>query len=189
MLSFQGGIRVATYTASKHGVLGITRLLANEWAAKGINVNAIAPGYIETNNTEALRADPDRSRRDPRAHPGGRWGAPSDIGDAAVFLLAPPPTICMARSCRWMAAGWRESNAHDRATGFSPRRRPVMDAGADGNRRRVLIHTPELMQVEFGFDKGAVGALHSPPPRAGQLCGRRPFEVTIDGRTETSGGR
>src|SRR5690606_1260138 len=61
MLSFQGGIRVASYTASKSGVLGITRLLANEWAAKGINVNAIAPGYIETNNTEALRNDPERS--------------------------------------------------------------------------------------------------------------------------------
>src|SRR5690606_16263025 len=61
MLSFQGGIRVASYTASKSGVLGITRLLANEWAAQGINVNSVAPGYIETNNTEALRADPDRS--------------------------------------------------------------------------------------------------------------------------------
>ena len=61
VLSFQGGIRVASYTASKHGVLGITRLLACEWAQRGVNVNAIAPGYIETNNTEALRADPDRS--------------------------------------------------------------------------------------------------------------------------------
>ncbi|WP_407065599.1 2-dehydro-3-deoxy-D-gluconate 5-dehydrogenase KduD [Devosia sp.] len=88
MLSFQGGIRVASYTASKSGVLGITRLLANEWAAKGINVNAIAPGYIETNNTEALRADPDRSASILGRIPAGRWGAPSDIGDAAVFLLA-----------------------------------------------------------------------------------------------------
>lgn len=89
MLSFQGGIRVASYTASKSGVLGITRLLANEWAAKGINVNAIAPGYIETNNTEALRADPDRSAAILDRIPAGRWGVPSDIGDAAVFLLAP----------------------------------------------------------------------------------------------------
>ena len=89
VLSFQGGIRVASYTASKHGVLGITRLLANEWAAKGINVNAIAPGYIETNNTEALRADPDRSAAILGRIPAGRWGAPEDIGDAAVFLLAP----------------------------------------------------------------------------------------------------
>jgi 2-deoxy-D-gluconate 3-dehydrogenase len=88
MLSFQGGIRVASYTASKHGVLGITRLLACEWAAKGINVNAIAPGYIETNNTEALRADAERSAAILARIPAGRWGGPDDIGDAAVFLLA-----------------------------------------------------------------------------------------------------
>lgn len=88
MLSFQGGIRVASYTASKHGVLGITRLLACEWAAKGINVNAVAPGYIETNNTEVLRADPDRSAAILARIPAGRWGGPDDIGDAAVFLLA-----------------------------------------------------------------------------------------------------
>ncbi len=89
MLSFQGGIRVASYTASKSGVLGITRLLANEWAAKGINVNAVAPGYIETNNTEALRNNPDRSQAILGRIPAGRWGVPSDIGDAVVFLLAP----------------------------------------------------------------------------------------------------
>lgn len=89
MLSFQGGIRVASYTASKSGVLGITRLLACEWAAKGINVNAVAPGYIETNNTEALRADPERSAAILARIPAGRWGEPSDIGDAVSFLLAP----------------------------------------------------------------------------------------------------
>jgi len=89
VLSFQGGIRVASYTASKHGVLGITRLLACEWAAKGINVNAIAPGYIETNNTEALRNDPDRNAAILARIPAGRWGRAEDIGDAAVFLLAP----------------------------------------------------------------------------------------------------
>ncbi|MER8826110.1 2-dehydro-3-deoxy-D-gluconate 5-dehydrogenase KduD [Mesorhizobium sp. M0938] len=89
VLSFQGGIRVASYTASKHGVLGITRLLACEWAPNGINVNGIAPGYIETNNTEALRADPDRSAAILARIPAGRWGEPEDIGDAAVFLLAP----------------------------------------------------------------------------------------------------
>jgi 2-dehydro-3-deoxy-D-gluconate 5-dehydrogenase len=88
MLSFQGGIRVASYTASKSGVLGLTRLLACEWAAKGINVNGIAPGYIETNNTEALRNDPDRSAQILGRIPAGRWGEASDIGDAAVFLLA-----------------------------------------------------------------------------------------------------
>lgn len=89
LLSFQGGIRVPSYTASKHGVLGITRLLANEWAVRGINVNAIAPGYIVSNNTEALRADADRSASILARIPAGRWGSPDDIGDAAVFLLAP----------------------------------------------------------------------------------------------------
>ncbi|WDZ80453.1 2-dehydro-3-deoxy-D-gluconate 5-dehydrogenase KduD (plasmid) [Ensifer adhaerens] len=89
LLSFQGGIRVASYTASKHGVLGITRILANEWASQGINVNAIAPGYIVSNNTEALRADVDRSASILDRIPAGRWGTPNDIGDAAVFLLAP----------------------------------------------------------------------------------------------------
>jgi 2-dehydro-3-deoxy-D-gluconate 5-dehydrogenase len=89
VLSFQGGIRVASYTASKHGVLGVTRALACEWAAKGVNVNAIAPGYIVSNNTEALRNDPDRSAAILGRIPAGRWGKPEDIGDAAVFLLAP----------------------------------------------------------------------------------------------------
>ena len=89
VLSFQGGIRVVSYTASKHGVLGVTRLLACEWAQKGVNVNAIAPGYIETNNTAALRADPDRSSAILGRIPAGRWGVPADIGDTAVFLLAP----------------------------------------------------------------------------------------------------
>jgi 2-deoxy-D-gluconate 3-dehydrogenase len=89
VLSFQGGIRVASYTASKHGVLGITKLLACEWAQRGVNVNAIAPGYIETNNTAALRADQDRSSAILGRIPAGRWGVPADIGDTAVFLLAP----------------------------------------------------------------------------------------------------
>ena len=89
MLSFQGGIRVASYTVAKHGVLGVTRLLANEWAARGINVNAIAPGYIVSNNTEVLRNDPDRNAAILGRIPAGRWGEAGDIGDAAVFLLAP----------------------------------------------------------------------------------------------------
>nr|WP_152824096.1 2-dehydro-3-deoxy-D-gluconate 5-dehydrogenase KduD [Fertoeibacter niger] len=89
LLSFQGGIRVPSYTASKHGVAGLTKLLANEWAAKGINVNAIAPGYIETNNTEALRADPDRSRSILERIPAGRWGKADDIAGTAVFLASP----------------------------------------------------------------------------------------------------
>ncbi len=89
VLSFQGGIRVPSYTASKHGVLGITRLLACEWAAKGINVNAVAPGYVVTNNTAALRADEERSAAIMSRIPAGRWGEASDIGGAVVFLLAP----------------------------------------------------------------------------------------------------
>ncbi|WP_442582960.1 2-dehydro-3-deoxy-D-gluconate 5-dehydrogenase KduD [Mesorhizobium sp. ASY16-5R] len=89
VLSFQGGIRVASYTASKHGVAGLTKLLACEWAAKGINVNAIAPGYVVTNNTEALRNDPDRTAAILARIPAGRWAEPGDIGDATVFLLAP----------------------------------------------------------------------------------------------------
>jgi 2-deoxy-D-gluconate 3-dehydrogenase len=89
LLSFQGGIRVPSYTAAKHGVAGVTKLLANEWASKGINVNAIAPGYIETNNTEALRADPVRSAEILSRIPAGRWGQAEDIGAAAVFLASP----------------------------------------------------------------------------------------------------
>jgi 2-dehydro-3-deoxy-D-gluconate 5-dehydrogenase len=88
MLSFQGGIRVASYTASKSGIAGITRLLANEWAAKGINVNAIAPGYIATRNTAALRDDETRNREILSRIPAGRWGAPEDLGGAAVFLAS-----------------------------------------------------------------------------------------------------
>ncbi|UYP67574.1 2-dehydro-3-deoxy-D-gluconate 5-dehydrogenase KduD [Thalassobacter stenotrophicus] len=89
LLSFQGGIRVPSYTASKHGVAGLTKLLANEWASKGINVNAVAPGYIETNNTEALRVDPERNQAILDRIPAGRWGAASDIAGAAVYLCTP----------------------------------------------------------------------------------------------------
>lgn len=86
LLSFQGGIRVASYTASKGGVAGITRLLACEWAGRGLNVNAIAPGYVATNNTQALRDDPDRNAAILARIPAGSWGSPGDIGGTAVFL-------------------------------------------------------------------------------------------------------
>jgi 2-dehydro-3-deoxy-D-gluconate 5-dehydrogenase len=89
LLSFQGGIRVPSYTASKHGVAGLTKLLANEWAAKGINVNAIAPGYIETANTQALRDDVGRNKAILDRIPAGRWGQPQDIAGTAVFLCSP----------------------------------------------------------------------------------------------------
>ncbi len=86
MLTFQGGIRVPSYTASKSGIGGLTKLLANEWASKGINVNAIAPGYIATNNTAALQADAARNRSILDRIPAARWGDASDLGGAAVFL-------------------------------------------------------------------------------------------------------
>ncbi len=88
MLSYQGGIRVPSYTASKSGVMGLTRILANEWAQYGINVNAIAPGYFATNNTAALQADQKRNAEILGRIPAGRWGDPADLGGAAVFLAS-----------------------------------------------------------------------------------------------------
>jgi len=88
LLSFQGGIRVPAYTASKSALAGMTRALANEWAALGINVNAIAPGYFETNNTEALREDASRSAAILARIPAGRWGRPDDLAGVAVFLAS-----------------------------------------------------------------------------------------------------
>ncbi|AIR00037.1 2-dehydro-3-deoxy-D-gluconate 5-dehydrogenase KduD [Pluralibacter gergoviae] len=88
MLSFQGGIRVPSYTTSKSGVMGLTRLLANEWAQHGINVNAIAPGYMTTNNTEQLRADEQRSAEILDRIPAGRWGVPDDLKGPIVFLAS-----------------------------------------------------------------------------------------------------
>ncbi len=89
LLSFQGGIRVPAYTASKHGIAGLTKALANEWAAQGITVNAVAPGYIATNNTTALREDPKRAAEILGRIPAGRWGQPSDIAGAVAFLCTP----------------------------------------------------------------------------------------------------
>lgn len=88
MLSFQGGIRVPSYTASKSGVMGVTRLLANEWAKYGINVNAIAPGYMATNNTQQLRDDESRSKEILDRIPAGRWGLPEDVAGPVVFLAS-----------------------------------------------------------------------------------------------------
>ncbi|HVS29860.1 MAG TPA: 2-dehydro-3-deoxy-D-gluconate 5-dehydrogenase KduD [Thermoanaerobaculia bacterium] len=89
MLSFQGGVRVAAYTAAKSGLLGLTRALANELAPQGINVNAIAPGYMATDNTAALRSDPERSRDILARIPAGRWGTPDDLKGVTVFLASP----------------------------------------------------------------------------------------------------
>jgi 2-deoxy-D-gluconate 3-dehydrogenase len=88
MLSFQGGILVPSYTASKSAVMGLTRLLANELGAHGINVNAIAPGYMATENTRALREDPARNKAILERIPAGRWGTPQDLQGAAVFLAS-----------------------------------------------------------------------------------------------------
>jgi 2-deoxy-D-gluconate 3-dehydrogenase len=88
LLSFQGGITVPAYAASKGGVAQLTKALANEWAGKGVNVNAIAPGYIHTDNTAALAADPVRNQQITVRIPAGRWGEPADLGGAAVFLAA-----------------------------------------------------------------------------------------------------
>jgi 2-dehydro-3-deoxy-D-gluconate 5-dehydrogenase len=88
VLTFQGGIRVPAYTASKHAVAGLTKALANEWAARGVNVNAIAPGYMITDNTQALRDDPQRSRQILDRIPAERWGTPNDLLGAAIFLAS-----------------------------------------------------------------------------------------------------
>jgi 2-deoxy-D-gluconate 3-dehydrogenase len=88
LLSFQGGITVPGYTASKHGVAGLVKALANEWAPHGVNVNGIAPGYIATDNTQALRDDPERSSAILERIPAGRWGRPEDVAGAAVFLAS-----------------------------------------------------------------------------------------------------
>jgi 2-deoxy-D-gluconate 3-dehydrogenase len=89
LLSFQGGINVPSYTASKHAVAGVTKALANEWGARGVNVNALAPGYVSTDNTEALRNDPDRNTSILARIPVGRWGKPEDLSATAVFLASP----------------------------------------------------------------------------------------------------
>ncbi len=88
LLSFQGGILIPSYTASKSGVRGLTELLANEWAKEGINVNAIAPGYMETSNTEPLRTDPKRGPAILERIPAGRWGRPADLAGAVVYLAS-----------------------------------------------------------------------------------------------------
>lgn len=88
MLSYQGGIRVPAYTSSKSAIVGLTRALANEWAKYNINVNAIAPGYMETNNTQNLRSDEQRSEEILSRIPAGRWGTPEDIAGAAIFLAS-----------------------------------------------------------------------------------------------------
>ena len=89
MLSFQGGVRVPAYSASKHGIAGLTKAMANELAPHGITVNAIAPGYMATDNTEALRNDPERNAQISARIPMGRWGTPGDLGTAILFFAAP----------------------------------------------------------------------------------------------------
>jgi 2-dehydro-3-deoxy-D-gluconate 5-dehydrogenase len=89
LLSFQGGVTVPAYTASKHAVAGLTKALANEWARHGVQVNAVAPGYMRTDNTQALRDNPTRSTEILGRIPAGRWGEPEDLAGAIVFLASP----------------------------------------------------------------------------------------------------
>jgi len=105
MLSFQGGINVPGYTASKHAVAGVTKALANEWASKGVQVNAIAPGYIETDNTEQLRQDPDRSKQILERIPAGRWGRAEDL-KGPVVLLASAASDYMNGHVLCVDGGW-----------------------------------------------------------------------------------
>lgn len=105
VLGTQGGLRVPAYTASKHAVIGLTRALCNEWAPHGVNVNAIAPGYTATNNTQALRDDADRSRALLERIPAGRYADPSEIAGAAVFLASDAAAYCHG-SVLTVDGGW-----------------------------------------------------------------------------------
>ena len=105
VLAFQGGINIVAYSAAKHGVAGITQALANEWAGQGINVNAIAPGYISTEFIDALMKDPDRSKRILGRTPAGKWGEPDDIAGAAVYL-APPASDFVHGTILTVDGGW-----------------------------------------------------------------------------------
>jgi 2-dehydro-3-deoxy-D-gluconate 5-dehydrogenase len=105
MLSYQGGIRVVAYTAAKSGILGLTRALSNELAPHGINVNAIAPGYMATDNTQALRDDPVRSHDILARIPAGRWGTPEDLAGAVVFLASPASAYVHATTLT-VDGGW-----------------------------------------------------------------------------------
>jgi NAD(P)-dependent dehydrogenase (short-subunit alcohol dehydrogenase family) len=107
LLSFQGGVFVPAYAASKGAVAQLTKALANEWAPKGVNVNAIAPGYMETNNTRALRADPVRSRRSWNAFPPAGGARPKIWPRRRSFWRPRPATTCTATSWWWMAGGWQ----------------------------------------------------------------------------------
>ncbi|MEC3860279.1 SDR family oxidoreductase [Mesobacterium sp. TK19101] len=105
VLGSQGGLRVPAYAASKHAVLGLTKALCNEWAAQGVNVNAIAPGYTATDNTQALRDDPDRAKALLDRIPAGRFAEPSEIAGAAVFLASDAAAYCHG-SCVTVDGGW-----------------------------------------------------------------------------------
>ena len=112
LLAFQGGVFVPAYAAAKGGVGQLTKAMANEWAPKGINVNALAPGYMATDNTAALRADPLRSRQILDRIPANRWGEPNDLAGAAVFLCSAASNYVNGHySWRWTGDGWLDELA------------------------------------------------------------------------------
>ena len=187
LLSFQGGIRVPSYTASQDGVAGLTRLLANEWAAKGINVNAIAPGYIETNNTEALRADPDAQRGDPRPHSGRALGrAAGHRRRRRVPRLAGGQLRPWHRPAgrRRLARALRRNDGETGWHAWRPLRlrRTTMGAG-DGVRRKVLCYDKGVMMVRVvDGRRGRPGAFRLHVQCS--LVESGVLDITIAGRTE-----
>jgi 2-dehydro-3-deoxy-D-gluconate 5-dehydrogenase len=173
LLSFQGGIRVPSYTASKHGIAGLTKSLANEWAAKGINVNAIAPGYIATNNTAALRADPDRNQAILERIPAGRWAEADDIAGAAVFLCSPARPMSTARSSPSTEAGLPA----ERLTRSPPGARVRASASSTSGlgaffRAHGALYVEEAMAASGG-DWGIVGVSLVRPDQRDRARARR----------------
>ena len=195
LLSFQGGITVPAYAASKGGVAQLTKALANEWAGKGVNVNAIAPGYIDTDNTARSRADPVRNRQIIERIPAGRWGEPDDLAGAAVFLSSPRERLrhghVLVVDGGWMGRGKDSENAMPRKS--KPQDNCRFDLVALGEVMLRLdpgegrVHTTRSFQVwegggEYNVARGlrrCFGLRHGGRDRAGRQPGRAAGEDLI----------